>query len=300
MLGMKLKTAGLALISTVAFMGPALACPQYDAVVTAVQAGDKALATQLHEEIVVSAECDDALREWVGDYLARESFLFAMQEATSIEEKREAFKRALGFEKHWRSYAELGRLEWGVKNYAPAAASFQLALNELVDGDPSHQASEEEIAEVYQLASAAIALADQPVSMPTTRSGDAGGIFKTKIRGFEVEEVPLPITFEFDSTTFDAVGLTYAEALVSHVMQLSPDVVRLAGHTDPQGSEDYNLSLSEARAAALRDFMRERGYDGEIEIIGLGESQLPEPPQGIEVGSEEHYRIARRVAFSAE
>ena len=169
-----------------------------------------------------------------------------------------------------------------------------------MDGDPSHEATDTEIAEVYELASAAVALADAPVAMPSTRSGEAGGIFKTKIRGFTVEEVPLPITFEFDSVDFDEAGLSYANELVDHVIMLSPAAIRLAGHTDPVGDAGYNLALSEARAQAMADFLRGAGFEGEIEIAAYGETQLPEPPPGIVPDSEEHHRIARRVAFSAE
>jgi hypothetical protein len=90
---------------------PALACPQYDTVVAAVQSDDNTSAEVLYNEIVFSAVCDDAIREWVGDYLARESFLSAL--ATLDEnEKRALLEKALQGEKHWRSYAALGQLDW--------------------------------------------------------------------------------------------------------------------------------------------------------------------------------------------
>lgn len=278
---------------------PAAACPQYDTVVAAVQSGDRAGAEVLYEEIVFSAACDDAIREWVGDYLARETFLSALA-AGDPAEKRDLLSRALVFEKHWRSYAEIGRVDWALGDYAEAARHFQLALNELAEGDPAHAAETEEIAEVYELATAALALAEAPVEMPRTRSGNTGGIFTMAIRGFEVEEVSLPITFEFDSTEFDEIGAEYARTLADHLLLNAPASVKLGGHTDPQGSEDYNLSLSEARAERVRAFLIENGYSGDIVVAGYGESQLPPAPPGIEPGSEEHFRLARRVAFSAE
>lgn len=298
MIGKNTSASLLAVATLVATSGSALACAEYDDVVAAVQGNDTAEAAKLYEVISVSAACDDKIREWVGDFLAQDSFLTAM-EVSSPDDQRDALERALGYEKHWRSYSELGRVDWRAKNYAPAAANFQLAINELIDGDPSHEAEEAEIAELYQLASAAMALADTPVELPRTRSGSTGGIFETKIRGFSVEEVPLPITFEYNSTAFDSVGETYAGVLVDHLLQSAPTSVSLAGHTDPRGGEEFNLTLSEARAAALKDFLREGGFEGEIEVAGFGESQLPTPPEGIEPDSDEHYRIARRVAFTA-
>lgn len=273
------------------------ACPQYDTVVAAVQANDRTGAEVLYEEIVFSASCDDAIREWVGDYLARENFLAAMDVADP-EQKRTLLKRALGFEKHWRSYAALGNLEWEAKNYADAATHLQLALNELSEGDQTHAADTAEIAEVYELASAALALADEAVALPKTRSGTTGGVFQTAIRGFNIEEVNLPITFQYNSTAFDSIGESYAQALVDHILLTDPDTVSLDGHTDPIGSEDFNLSLSLNRAEEVKNLLVQSGYDGAITVIGLGETQLPPAPPGIVPGSEEHFRIARRVAFS--
>ncbi len=290
-------TRFLPLIALVA--GPAAACPQYDTVVAAVQGGDTSGAEILYEEIVFSAACDDAICEWVGDYLARETFLAARASADP-ERQRSLYEQALQYERHWRSLAALGRLDWEAGDYASASVSLQLALNELAEGDQSHGAETEEIAEVYELATAAMALADAPVEMPRSRSGTFGGVFTTSIRGFEVEEVSLPITFEYDSTEFDAIGMDYAQALVEHVTLTSPASIYLGGHTDPTGGEAYNLQLSAARAARVEALLRENGYAGEIIANGYGESQLPPAPPGIEPGSEEHHRIARRVAFSVE
>ena len=278
---------------------PAWACPQYDTVVSAVQSNDTSGAEVLYNEIIFSAACDDAIREWVGDYLARENFLAALA-AEAPETKRTHLEEALKFERHWRSLAELGRLDWSLENYAAAAQHFQLALNELAEGDQSHDAGTEEIAEVYDLATAALALAEEPVDMPRTRSGNTGGIFTTSIRGFEVEEVSLPITFEYDSTEFDAIGAEYAQTLVNHLVLSAPSSIALGGHTDPVGPDDYNMTLSMARAERVKSYLVENGFSGDIRISGYGETRLPPAPPGITPDSPEHHRLARRVAFRAE
>ncbi|MGB3317157.1 MAG: OmpA family protein, partial [Albidovulum sp.] len=230
--------------------------------------------------------------------LARDSFVQAMQERVSLEDRREGLTRALGYEKHWRSYAELGRLEWSERKYGSAAVNFQLAINELVEGDPTHPAETSEIEEVYQMASASLALADGAVDMPRTRSGQIGGVFATSIRGFSVEEVDLPITFRFGSTDFDERGAKYATMLAEHLGATGQAHVKLGGHTDPVGSDAFNQELSLARADALGRFLKSHGFPGEIETEGHGESDLPAPPPGVVEGSEEHHRIARRVVFT--
>lgn len=278
---------------------PALACPHYDAAVAAVQSGDLDSAKPLYAAIKVNDTCDAALREWVGDYLAKQSFGVAL-ESDDPAVSRAALAEALGYEVHWRSYAALADLDWAEKDYAAAARNYQLAINELLEGDQSHEATTSEVAEVYQMATAAMALADEIVELPRTRSGETGGVFAQSIRGFQVEEVPLPITFEYNSTKFDAAGESYAAALADHLIATAPPSVFLGGHTDPIGGEDFNLDLSIARAEATAAFLAQYGYSGEVNIVGFGESRLPPAPPGIEVGSEEHYRIARRVAFSVQ
>lgn len=289
------------LVSALALIGtPALSCPLYSDAVAAVEAQDAPAAAALYDKIEVDPACGDPIRTWVADYLSRASFRDAMAEGTAPANRRKGLEQALRYQKHWRSYAELGKLAWTEGDYATAAEDLQLALNELAEGDPAHVAKTDEIAQVYKLASDAVALADSAVDLPKTRAGTPGGIFQTSIRGFTVEEVQLPVTFEYDSTTFDAKGETYAMALSDYLKTNGAEKIELNGHTDPRGSEDFNLELSVRRAEALAAFLKDHGYKGTILTKGFGETQPPEAPEGIAEGSEEYYRLARRVAFRTE
>lgn len=49
------------------------------------------------------------------------------------------------------------------------------------------------------------------------------------------------------------------------------DAIRVSGHADRMGSVEYNQRLSEERAAALRDYLVEKGVDPKkIEVFGYG------------------------------
>ena len=74
------RQIGLCALALCLGTGSAFACPQYDAAVTAVEADDAVQVAALYDDISVAPDCDDALREWLGDYLARDSFLQAMQD----------------------------------------------------------------------------------------------------------------------------------------------------------------------------------------------------------------------------
>lgn len=51
------------------------------------------------------------------------------------------------------------------------------------------------------------------------------------------------------------------------------DAIRVSGHADRMGSNEYNQRLSEERATALRDYLVEKGIDPKkIEVFGYGTS----------------------------
>jgi outer membrane protein OmpA-like peptidoglycan-associated protein len=69
--------------------------------------------------------------------------------------------------------------------------------------------------------------------------------------------------------------------------------VEIEGHTDDQGSDDYNAKLSEARAKAVVDHLLKKKVEKErLTWKGYGESKPLKPNT-----SEEHRAINRRVEF---
>lgn len=277
--------------------GAVLACADRDAAVAAVEARDFETAAALREAIDISPDCDDAFRDWLSERLAEESFRVAMFEATSLPERKALLERSLGYYEHWRTYEALADIAAAEGDRTAEATSLQKAIDRLNEGPARHEATEDEIQDLFERATVAVRLADGVVPETRTRSGEAGGIFSKDIRGFVVHEVPLPITYKFDSTEFTPDGEAYARQLLDHLTATHPAHIGLVGHTDPSGAEDYNMDLSLRRAEALRDFLKRNGFTGEIDITGRGESEIPNPPEGIEEGSEEHYRLARRVVL---
>lgn len=52
------------------------------------------------------------------------------------------------------------------------------------------------------------------------------------------------------------------------------------GHTDAKGDADYNQKLSEARAQAVRDFLKTRGVDQDrLVVAGKGATDLANSDQ---------------------
>jgi peptidoglycan-associated lipoprotein len=83
-----------------------------------------------------------------------------------------------------------------------------------------------------------------------------------------------PIYFEFDS---DALGDAARSALDQKlaILQSNSGVrLRIGGHADERGSDEYNLALGQRRAAAAKRYLTQRGIpEAQIEIISFGEER---------------------------
>jgi peptidoglycan-associated lipoprotein len=82
------------------------------------------------------------------------------------------------------------------------------------------------------------------------------------------------IYFEYDS---DAIGEAARSALDQKlaILQSNSGVrLRIAGHADERGSDEYNLALGQRRAAAAKRYLTQRGIpETRIEIVSFGEER---------------------------
>ena len=83
-----------------------------------------------------------------------------------------------------------------------------------------------------------------------------------------------PIYFEYDS---DALGEAARSALDQKLAILQANTgirLRIAGHADERGSDEYNLALGQRRAAAAKRYLTQRGIpEAQIEIVSFGEER---------------------------
>jgi len=92
---------------------------------------------------------------------------------------------------------------------------------------------------------------------------------------------------ESDATLQQVLGVLTADASLRLVV---------AGHTDSEGEEAYNLGLSQRRAATVLQWLADRGVGaGRLSSEGLGESR-PVADNGSEAGRALNRRVQLRVA----
>ena len=84
-------------------------------------------------------------------------------------------------------------------------------------------------------------------------------------------------------------------AAKAEIMRGSPNVtLRISGHADERGSDEYNLALSKRRAAEAKRFLMQQGVDSmRLETVGYGEEQPLDPS-----GTEPAWAMNRRADFS--
>jgi outer membrane protein OmpA-like peptidoglycan-associated protein/Tol biopolymer transport system component len=82
------------------------------------------------------------------------------------------------------------------------------------------------------------------------------------------------IFFDFNKATLRPESKVELERVYTILIENPRMKVRIAGHTDSIGSEEYNQRLSEARAKAVYDYLISRGISPDrLSYIGYGESR---------------------------
>ena len=82
------------------------------------------------------------------------------------------------------------------------------------------------------------------------------------------------IYFDLDRSDITDDSRAKLDAKVPVLTQNTAVRIRIAGHTDSRGSDEYNLALGQRRAAAAKRYLTDRGIDGSrVEIVSFGEER---------------------------
>jgi peptidoglycan-associated lipoprotein len=82
------------------------------------------------------------------------------------------------------------------------------------------------------------------------------------------------IFFEFDQSELSAAARQSLSEKVEVLRAMPSLTLRIDGHADERGSDEYNLALSNRRAAAAKRFLVNLGVSADrLETVGYGEEQ---------------------------
>ncbi len=86
-----------------------------------------------------------------------------------------------------------------------------------------------------------------------------------------------PVYFAFDSVQVSSAELGKIRQMATYAKRNSSELI-VAGFTDDVGTEEYNRSLGDRRALAVRDALTRSGLNSsKIQTVSFGEEMLADP-----------------------
>jgi peptidoglycan-associated lipoprotein len=120
-----------------------------------------------------------------------------------------------------------------------------------------------------------------PDPTPLVRTGDNpdGGEFGEDLQSDYLPDLELlTIHFEYDSYSLTPEALDILSANSEAMARHPGAVIKIEGHCDERGTEEYNMALGYKRAQAVREYLVQYGINPTtVSIISYGESRPVDP-----------------------
>lgn len=211
----------------------------------------------------------------------------------------------------WRASVGVGDMRFERRQFAEAAAAYERALEIMKSRSKTpNEPDQGTIKAVFDRASQSrvLAAADEtsggkPVFVSAAkdhRDGTIGGSMSESIRSFGISNVPIPIQFETASAKFTPVGEKAAVELLEAIKDQHPPQVTIVGHTDERGDADYNMRLSDQRAKAVAEFLKQNGVGTQIITVAKGKSEPLQPSNTEGLTREDIWALNRRVVWKRQ
>jgi outer membrane protein OmpA-like peptidoglycan-associated protein len=99
------------------------------------------------------------------------------------------------------------------------------------------------------------------------------------------------VRFDFNKSSLTSNAKTNLDKLVPVFKNYADTDIKIYGYTDSKGADDYNLNLSEQRAAAVKLYLASKGLvSSRFTILGMGESD-PIDSNDTETGRASNRRV---------
>ncbi len=89
---------------------------------------------------------------------------------------------------------------------------------------------------------------------------------------------PQTVYFDFDQSNIRSSEVPKLEEVASQLKSMSGKALRVEGHCDERGTEEYNRALGERRALSAREYLVRLGVDpNKVVTISYGEERPDDP-----------------------
>jgi outer membrane protein OmpA-like peptidoglycan-associated protein len=130
----------------------------------------------------------------------------------------------------------------------------EMTAEQLADETAARIAAEKQTADALAALAALAAVKEEPRGTVITLSGS--------------------VLFASGKTALLPAAMSRLDQVAAVLLENSKRNILVEGHTDSQGSDSYNMNLSQGRADAVRNYLVQRGYQsGLINANGLGEGR---------------------------
>ena len=120
---------------------------------------------------------------------------------------------------------------------------------------------------------------------------EATGVSVTRIGDNITLNMPGNITFATDSSDLNPAFFDVLGSVSTVLNKYDQTVIEVAGHTDSDGSVEYNQALSERRAGSVAAYLTSRGILNQ-RIITLGQGELrPVATNATAAGKQQNRRV---------
>ncbi len=120
---------------------------------------------------------------------------------------------------------------------------------------------------------------------------EATGVSVTRIGDNITLNMPGNITFATDSSDLNPAFFDVLGSVSTVLNKYEKTVIEVAGHTDSDGSVEYNQALSERRAGSVAAYLTSRGILNQ-RIITLGQGELrPVATNATAAGKQQNRRV---------
>ncbi len=263
-----------------------------------------------------TAAVKDAAKNWKDDFVCGENadaidakylgFLIKLAEADSSQRGAVIgeVEKKLATLRDWRVAESLGDFYWKSRDVKSAYHWYEESLN-FLKGHPNQHPGQKEIQALMTKTGSAksdergVEVAKGEFFKTRAVDGTLGGIY---VRQVVEVSVPLPVRFYYNEARFTPEGETAVRELAEAAKQQHLTSMKLVGHTDPKGSDAYNMELSRKRVEAVRDALRREGVSAHIDISWQGKRQpldvsvLAAPPES----EDQLWAMERRVEWIRE
>jgi outer membrane protein OmpA-like peptidoglycan-associated protein len=108
--------------------------------------------------------------------------------------------------------------------------------------------------------------------------------------------MPGNITFPTDGADVNASFYPVLDSVSKVLNKYKQTLVDISGHTDSDGSADYNMALSQRRANSVAAYLVGRGVlSGRLMVVGYGETQ-PIAPNTSAAGKAQNRRVEIQIS----